>query len=64
MNLDALGQAESILREMAREQTRLSFAHRKTAAKLHRAADELRRALAPLGIDVQTIGTDEKESKP
>jgi hypothetical protein len=53
--------AEAALREAAREHTRLSFAHRKAAAKLHRAADELQRALAPLGIDVQ-IDTD-KESE-
>ncbi len=59
-------QAEAILRGAAREQTRLSFAHRKAAERLHRAADELKRALAPLGIDVQviSIGTDEKESEP
>lgn len=63
MDTAVIARAEAALREMARENTKLSFAHRKAAERLHRAADELRRALTPLGINV-TTGTDEKESEP
>lgn len=56
----AIDRAEAALREAAREHTKLSFTHRKAAERLHRTADELRKALEPLGIDVQ-IGID-KES--
>lgn len=55
-------QAESTLREMAREQTKLSFAHRKAAERLHRKADELHKTLNALGIGVEIIGIDRKES--
>ncbi len=60
-NAAIVDKAETVLREMAREQTKLSFAHRKAAERLHRTADELRRMLEPLGINVK-IGIDEKES--
>ena len=52
MNETAIALAEAALREAAREQTRLSFAHRKAAARLHRLADDYRARLARLGIDV------------
>lgn len=57
-------EAESALRDVAREHTKLSFAHRKTAERLHRKADDLRKKLAALGISVRIVGTDEKESQP
>ncbi len=60
-NAAIVDKAEAVLREMAREQTKLSFAHRKAAERLHRTADELRKALTPLGINVK-IGTDKEES--
>jgi len=63
--------AEAALREAAREHTKLSFAHRKAAQRLHRLADDMRQALNPLGIAVETctersrsIGTDERKSEP
>lgn len=56
----AIDRAEAALREMAREQTKLSFAHRKAAERLHRAADELRKTLSPLGIDVK-LGTESRK---
>ncbi len=64
MDLATANRAEAILREAAREQTRLSFAHRKAATRLHKAADELRAALTVLGIAVEIVGTDQKESEP
>lgn len=64
MDTAQLERAEAILRDAARENTKLSFAHRKAAQRLHRAADEMRAVLGPLGIKVIEVGTDDKESKP
>lgn len=60
MNETAIALAEAALREAARENTKLSFAHRKAAARLHRLADDYRARLARLGIDVCTAEEAER----
>ena len=62
MDTQVIAKAETALRDAAREHTKLSFAHRKAAERLHRVADEIKRALGPLGISVE-IGTDGSQSR-